>query len=202
MILYLSLYRAAVIKRGVCTFVEKSNAVKSSGAQFVLVINTEDKLLDLPAGKEKTDDLNMYVGVTSPVVGNLLLLGSTIGPSLMNGFAEKTNPLNMNITAQEDVIAILVPVSRGDKSQLSPACTTLQTVARDVLDALPRSNFPAQLAVTRYDQIDTLKVSILLSIDFFYIDCIHLQAIILLTILWSLSIIIEPFYIYIYYVFI
>jgi hypothetical protein len=54
---------AAIMKRGICTFVEKAKTLSSGGAELGLIVNTEDVLIDIPAGKEKTNDCTVPVGM-------------------------------------------------------------------------------------------------------------------------------------------
>lgn len=54
---------AAIMKRGICTFIEKAKTLGRGGADLGLVVNTEDAIVDLPAGKEKTDECTTPFGV-------------------------------------------------------------------------------------------------------------------------------------------
>ncbi len=53
----------SVVKRGVCTFVDKARTLRSAGAALGLVVNSDNELLDMPAGKEKTADCSVPLGV-------------------------------------------------------------------------------------------------------------------------------------------
>ena len=54
--LVLSVRTIAVLKRGVCTFVEKTRIAQDGKAHFALVVNSEDDVSDMPAGKENTTE--------------------------------------------------------------------------------------------------------------------------------------------------
>ena len=51
------------MQRGLCSFVEKARYLGSHGAHTAAIMNTEDELMDMQAGKEKTDDLHMPLAV-------------------------------------------------------------------------------------------------------------------------------------------
>ncbi len=51
--------RAGIMKRGLCTFVEKSRHAQKAGFQMALIINNENKMIDLPSIRENTDDLTV-----------------------------------------------------------------------------------------------------------------------------------------------
>ena len=60
----------AVAKRGVCTFVAKARAAQQAGADIGLVVNNEEDIIDMPAGKEKTADLKSPLGISRESEGN------------------------------------------------------------------------------------------------------------------------------------
>lgn len=45
-----------IMKRGVCTFVQKASTIAEKGADFGILVNQNDDLIDLPSGKEATND--------------------------------------------------------------------------------------------------------------------------------------------------
>jgi hypothetical protein len=51
------------MKRGICTFVEKAKTLASGGAELGLIVNTEDVLIDIPAGKERTTECTVPMGM-------------------------------------------------------------------------------------------------------------------------------------------
>lgn len=61
---------AGIAKRGICTFVEKARALAVGGAELGLIVNTEDTLIDMPAGKEKTTDCTVPTGLMRQSEGN------------------------------------------------------------------------------------------------------------------------------------
>ena len=60
----------AIVKRGVCTFVEKARSLRSGGAHLGVVVNSDNELVDMPAGKEKTADCSMPLGVAKEADGD------------------------------------------------------------------------------------------------------------------------------------
>ena len=42
----------AMMKRGECTFVGKAKSLVEGGANLGLVVNTDNEIIDMPAGKE------------------------------------------------------------------------------------------------------------------------------------------------------
>jgi len=103
----------AVVKRGLCSFVEKARVLGLGGANVGLVMNTDDEVLDMLAGKEKTDDLHMPLALAKESDVNLIHL------------AAMTN----------DVWAILSESGSG----MSPACTRLLHLVEDIVDRWPHS---------------------------------------------------------------
>jgi hypothetical protein len=53
----------AIMKRGICTFVEKAKNLVGGSADLGLVVNTEDEIVDMPAGKEKTSECSVPIGM-------------------------------------------------------------------------------------------------------------------------------------------
>ncbi len=53
-----------ILKRGVCTFVQKASFVVEKGADFGILVNQNNELIDLPAGKESTNDCTKPFAVT------------------------------------------------------------------------------------------------------------------------------------------
>eukprot|EP01038_Epipyxis_sp_PR26KG_P009372 gene9372-12628_t len=54
----------AIAKRGLCTFVEKARNLKESGAHLGLVVNTDNEIIDMPSGKEKTNECSMPISIS------------------------------------------------------------------------------------------------------------------------------------------
>ncbi len=83
----------AVVKRGVCTFVEKARSMRGGGAHLGIVVNSDNELMDMPAGKERTSDCTMPMGVAREKDGifyillprgNMLMLFLTLIVSLVD----------------------------------------------------------------------------------------------------------------------
>jgi hypothetical protein len=53
----------AVEKRGVCTFVAKARGLERGGGDAGLLVNSEDALVEMPAGKEPTAECKAPVGI-------------------------------------------------------------------------------------------------------------------------------------------
>eukprot|EP01034_Spumella_vulgaris_P021759 gene21759-27815_t len=98
----------AVVKRGVCTFVEKARSMRSGGAQLGIVVNSDNELIDMPAGKEQTGDCSMPMGVAKDVDASLTHL------------AARTNEL-------------WVIVSESSTG-MSAACARVNTLAEEIVD--------------------------------------------------------------------
>ena len=52
-----------------CVYYLNTNNITTAGAEFSLIINTENQLMDMPAGKENIDELKLYVGMTKSTIG-------------------------------------------------------------------------------------------------------------------------------------
>jgi hypothetical protein len=57
------MFRTGIVKRGICTFVEKTQKLQQVKAKFGIVINTDNELIDMPAGKEITNDIHIPVAM-------------------------------------------------------------------------------------------------------------------------------------------
>jgi hypothetical protein len=98
----------SIMKRGVCTFVEKAKGLITSGADLGLIINTDDSLLDMPAGKENTNDCTNSLAIMKESDGNLLHMAAMQG-EVFSFFSDSRNGL-------------------------SPACIQAQTITDDIMD--------------------------------------------------------------------
>lgn len=112
----------AITKRGLCTFVEKSRTLAPSGAHFGLVVNTDDEVIDMPAGKENTADSSVPLGLLRFSEGEYLHL------------AARSN----------EAWAILgdATASGEDGDGLSPTCRRLSHIVEDIVDKWPHSMPP------------------------------------------------------------
>ena len=72
-----------LVGRGQCTFSTKAYTGQDAGGHSVVMVNTEQKLLDMPAGNGKLDDLN------TPMFSIGSLDGATIkvASRLLNGLS-------------------------------------------------------------------------------------------------------------------
>jgi hypothetical protein len=109
----------AVMKRGMCTFVEKSKAMQKAGAQLGLVVNSDNDLLDMPAGKENTQDCSASLGLVRAQDGDFLHL------------AARTNEVWLVVSASQ---------SAGKNSgELSAACQRVVHMVEDLVDKWPHT---------------------------------------------------------------
>jgi hypothetical protein len=67
--LVLSVHTMSVVRRGLCTFVEKTRAGQVAGSHFSLVVNTEDELSDMPSGKENITDVTLPTAIAREADG-------------------------------------------------------------------------------------------------------------------------------------
>ncbi len=61
------------MKRGECTFVEKAKSIVINGADIGLVVNTDNELIDLPSGKEKTSECTAPFGLLKQEDGKIAI---------------------------------------------------------------------------------------------------------------------------------
>lgn len=117
---------AGIAKRGVCTFVDKARGMSQRGAQLSLVVNTDNELIDAPAGKsDKTADVVAPFGLLRNDDGSFLNL------------AAKT----------QDVFFVVKPLHDDDidfhggaalRASLQ-ACESVSQAAEDLVDRWPHS---------------------------------------------------------------
>ena len=67
--LHLPVKSATLGKRGLCTFVERATNAATHGADLSIVANTEDKLADMPQGKEQLTGCTVPAGIIKDVDG-------------------------------------------------------------------------------------------------------------------------------------
>lgn len=104
----------AIMKRGVCTFVDKAKGLARGGARLGLVVNTEGaSVVDMPSGKEDTAPCTVPLAMVSEDNGALLQIAASYG----------------------EVLAILGDAEDGP----SPACQQALAIASGVVDRWPHS---------------------------------------------------------------
>lgn len=123
---------AAIMKRGSCTFVEKAKTLPTHGAALGLVVNTDEELLDMPAGKEKTDGCNVPIGLLKLKDGNFLQQTSR-GVDPIYVIASPYTPSSGDSTASKD--EVILPEEEAGRL----ACERLQQLSEDLLDKWPHS---------------------------------------------------------------
>jgi len=62
----------AIVKRGLCTFVEKAKLMVTGNANLGLVVNTDNEIIDMPSGKEKTQECTVPFGMMRQNEGILI----------------------------------------------------------------------------------------------------------------------------------
>jgi len=70
--------------RGECTFVDKARTIQEAGGQMIVVVNQDDTVMDMPAGRMTTDD------ISAPIV----MIGKTDGENI-----EKVLSMGYHVTA-------------------------------------------------------------------------------------------------------
>ena len=98
----------SLLKRGTCTFVQKARQLNHGRASIGIVVNTDDSLMDIPAGKENTTLATIPFGIIRKSNGELLQLAAL----------------------QSEVLAVISDPKYGQ----SPSCTRLITMAEDIID--------------------------------------------------------------------
>lgn len=122
---------AALMKRGLCTFVEKSRLLAPAGSHLGLIVNTEDDLIDMPSGKENTQDSKTPIGILRFNEGEYLHLAARTN--------EVWSIISDNLGAEDD-------------DGFSPACQRLMHVVEDVVDKWPHSVPPLSVAQIKANQ--------------------------------------------------
>lgn len=95
-------------RRGICTFVDKANNFVKGKADMGIIVNTDNSIIDMPAGKEDTSKATAPMGIMKFSDGDLLMISSAEGE-------------------------ILATVS-DPKYGASPVCSRLVTMADDIID--------------------------------------------------------------------
>ena len=103
----------AIMKRGECTFVAKAKTLVEGGADMGIVVNTENEIIEMPAGKEKTTECTMPFGIMRNIDGQFLHT------------AARSN----------DVWAVIYDQTEN----MSPTCEKTVAIAEDLIDKWPHS---------------------------------------------------------------
>ena len=101
-------------KRGICTFVDKANAATQSEAALAVVVNTDDTLLDMPAGKEVTSGVHIPVGLAR---------------------SNETALVQLTATPGSEVLAVVADPVDG----VTPQCQRVTALVEEIVDAWPHS---------------------------------------------------------------
>ena len=102
----------AIVKRGVCTFVNKAVNIVNGGASLGLIVNTDDSLYTMPAGKENTNTITNTIGLVKENEGTVLF----------------------NEALKGEVLAIVSAADTGHTG-----CSIVGTWAETILDSWPYS---------------------------------------------------------------
>jgi hypothetical protein len=65
----LRLRSGALSRRGLCTWVERAVGLVAGRADAGIVVNTDNALIDMPAGKESTANCNSSIGIMKDMDG-------------------------------------------------------------------------------------------------------------------------------------
>lgn len=129
-----------VAKRGICTFVDKAVKAAAAGFDAAIIVNTEDALLSMPAGKEATGEAHVPVAISRNNDTSLLQV-STAGTAGIEVFALLADPLDgLNSHCQR--VASLVDEVLEDWPHSSPPMTIRE------IQAQTQSRAPKQRGVT------------------------------------------------------
>ncbi len=102
----------AIVKRGVCTFVNKAVSIVNGGASLGLVVNTDDTSYNMPAGKENTSNITSTIGLVKESEGTVLF----------------------NEALRGEVLAVVSAADAG-----YTGCSIVSTWAETILDSWPYS---------------------------------------------------------------
>jgi len=131
-----------LMKRGICTFVDKAVLGTRAGAAAVVIVNTEDALMDLPAGKEPTGEVLVPVAVARGNETTLTLMASKQGPVMAAAAAGAagigdesgfTIPSEMN-----EILAVLSDPIEG----ITSVCQRALQIIEDTVQDWPHSQPP------------------------------------------------------------
>lgn len=116
---------AAIMKRGLCTFVEKVRLLDSGRGSLGLVVNTEDEVIDMPAGRENPGESPPPLGIMRSSEGDYLHL------------AARTNEVWMVIH------------ENAGEGGLSASCQRAVHAVEDIIDKWPHSVPPLSVQQVR-----------------------------------------------------
>lgn len=97
-----------IAKRGICTFVTRAINFAMGGSSIGIVVNTDDQLVDMPAGRESTTAATVPTGIIRLSDGELMLISNS----------------------KSEVLATVSDPKYG----VSPVCTRLINLADDLID--------------------------------------------------------------------
>lgn len=100
----------AMMKRGECTFVGKAKTLNKGGANLGIVINTENEIIEMPTGRENTNDCTVPFGMLKNEDGHYLHI------------AARTN----------EIWAVVYDA-------MTPTCEKTLMLAEDLIDKWPHS---------------------------------------------------------------
>lgn len=123
----------ALFKRGQCSFVQKARVAAGGGADLAVTVNTDDELMDMPAGKENTTTCTVPMGILKSSDGYLMQLTSL----------------------QSELLAVVSDPKYGQ----SPACMQVITMADDIIDKWAHSvpHVPVEEIMSRSSEEKKLR---------------------------------------------
>ncbi len=120
---HFNLQVAAVAKRGICTFVQKTTLFSANGAKMGIVVNTEEgekESAEMPKGKEATERARV--------------------PVAMSNFTDSAL-LHIHAGSPESIHTKAIPEIYGLRGgdRMSNSCRKIKSIIEDITDAWPHS---------------------------------------------------------------
>ena len=151
-----TLYSAALVKRGLCTFVEKANSFSKNGAKLGLIVNSEDSANDMPRGRDDISRVTVPAAIANFSTASLLQVHAS--EALGGGGVSinvKGNDAGKAGVVKKQMAEVLMIQSEG--SAASVMCDRLQSVTEDVVDAWPHSVPHVPSEVVRSEMVSLSK---------------------------------------------
>ena len=114
--IHLRVKSMSVMRRGECTFVEKAKTVAMLEADAGLMVNSDNKLLDMPSGKENTTNCSVPFAAVSEGSGYLVFL-----------------------SAMKSEVLAIVSSSSNNHQGIGASCLRVRSMAEDIINLWPHS---------------------------------------------------------------
>jgi len=127
----------AIMKRGICSFAEKAKALTKGGAALGVIVNSDgDSFIDMPRGKESTDNCTTPIGSVMKSDGELLQYEATSPGETLAIITGNTNT-NTNDDDDDD--------DDGGVRGYSKACKAAMALVEEIVDKWPHSVPPVPM---------------------------------------------------------